>query len=250
MDRQLPIQHSGSARLVGPVPKLDAGSDGAISSAGRGRAQSNSKPMPPASLSRFDAPQAYNFSMSNPLLYSDLASTLAVIGSRQDVSAFHGALCGALCREKPEALDPASLLEDDDLSVDGAAAAQLREFCEQAVAALTDAELGFHPLLPDDAVPLNERAQALGAWCEGFLFGLSARVKFDLKACSEEVREVVADFTQFTRASIGAGDDLEVEEGAYAELVEYVRVGAQLVYMELHPRPPAAVDIDYNKTLH
>ncbi|MDB5985480.1 MAG: hypothetical protein JWR16_533 [Nevskia sp.] len=188
--------------------------------------------------------------MSNPLLYSDLAGTLAAIGSHQEVSAFHGALCGALCREKPEALDPASLLEDDDLRVDGEAAAQLHAFCEQAVASFTDAELGFQPLLPEDSAPLNERAQALGAWCEGFLFGLSARVKFNLKGCSEEVREVVADFTQFTRASIGAGDDLEVEESAYAELVEYVRVGAQLVYMELHPRPLAAVDVDYNKTLH
>ncbi len=189
--------------------------------------------------------------MIKPLLYTDLLSTLAAIGSAQEVSAFHGALCGALCRETPAKLDPASLLEDDALTVDETSAVQLREFCEQAVAAFGDAELGFHPLLPDDAVPLNDRAQALGAWCEGFLFGLSARVKFDLKDCSEEVREVVADFTQFTRAAIGAGDDLEVEEGAYAELVEYIRVGAQLVYMELHPRPAAAADVEsYNKTLH
>lgn len=188
--------------------------------------------------------------MSTTLLYSDLASTLAVIGSRQEVSAFHGALCGALCRETPQALDPTSLLEDDDLNVDAASSAQLREFCEQAIASFSDAELGFQPLLPDDAAPLNERTQALAAWCEGFLFGLSARLKFDLRACSEEVREVVADFAQFTRASIGAGDDLEVEESAYAELVEYIRVGAQLVYMELHPRPAAAADANYNKTLH
>lgn len=194
--------------------------------------------------------QAYNFLMSKTLAYPDLAGTLAAIGSQQDVSAFHGALCGALCRENPQAVDPASLLEDDDLKVDDRAAAQLRAFCEQAVTSFTDAELGFQPLLPEDDAPLAERAQALGAWCEGFLFGLAARIKFELKGCSEEVREVIADFSQFTRASIGAGDDLEVEEGAYVELVEYVRVGAQLVYMELHPRPSAATDIDYNKTLH
>ena len=72
-----------------------------------------------------------------------------------------------------------------------------------------------------------------------------------MKGASEEVREIVSDFTKFTRAAIGSGDDLEVEEGAYAELVEYVRVGAQLVYMELHPRPAAAADTEsYSKTLH
>ena len=50
------------------------------------------------------------------------------------------------------------------------------------------------------------------------------------------LREIVKDFTEFTRSSLDSGDDDEGEENAYAELIEYIRVGAQLVFMELHPR--------------
>ena len=44
-----------------------------------------------------------------------------------------------------------------------------------------------------------------------------------------------------------SSEDLEVEEDAYAELVEYIRVGAQLIYMELHPRMNAVAS---SKTMH
>ncbi len=180
--------------------------------------------------------------------YSDLAAVLAQVGYRDDAAAFHGALCGALCRQKPEEIDPVALLNDEAIDPDPQARAELRQLCEQTVSSLADMQAGFMPVLPEDGVGLGERARALGAWCEGFLFGLAGRIKLDLRSCTDEVREIVKDFTQFTRASLDAGDDLEVEEGAYAELVEYIRVGAQLVYMELHPRPQAAAM--HSKTLH
>jgi uncharacterized protein YgfB (UPF0149 family) len=186
--------------------------------------------------------------MSSMQHYSDLAAALSRLGYRDDAAAFHGALCGALCRQKPEEVDPVALLDDDEIRPDAQALADLRRLCEQTVSALADMQTGFMPLLPEDEVGLGERARSLGAWCEGFLYGLAGRIKLDLRSCTDEVREIVKDFTQFTRASLDAGDDLEVEEGAYAELVEYIRVGAQLVYMELHPRPLAAAA--QSKTLH
>ena len=186
--------------------------------------------------------------MSSTLLYPDLTTILARIGYQDDAAAYHGALCGALCRQKPEEVDAAALLEDEELKPDAESLASLRQACDEASQALSDMQNAFTPLLPGDESALGERARSLGAWCEGFLFGLAGRIKLELRDCSEEVREIVKDFTQFTRASLDAGDDLEVEEGAYAELVEYIRVGAQLVYMELHPRPLAAVAP--SKTLH
>jgi uncharacterized protein len=186
--------------------------------------------------------------MSSMQHYSDLTSLLSRMGYRDDAAAFHGALCGALCRQKPEEIDPVALLDDEDIDPDAQARAELRQVCEQTVSALADMQTSFMILLPDDEVGLGERARSLGAWCEGFLYGLAGRIKLDLRKCTEEVREIVKDFTQFTRASLDAGDDLEVEEGAYTELVEYIRVGAQLVYMELHPRPLAAAA--QSKTLH
>src|SRR3546814_8517783 len=95
----------------------------------------------------------------------------------------------------------------------------------------------FDLLLPDDDVALVPRVRALGAWCDGFLFGLASRPGLDLKKLTEEAQEIIRDFTEFTQAAVGDDDDQNVEETAYTELVEYVRVGAQLLYMELHPRP-------------
>jgi uncharacterized protein YgfB (UPF0149 family) len=144
-----------------------------------------------------------------------------------------------LCRQKPEDIDLMALLEEEDVVVDEPGRAMLAKLRDAALAALTDLQIGFMPLLPDDDAPLETRAHALGAWCEGFLFGLAGRNKLEIRDCSEEVREILKDLTQFTRASLDSTGDIEVEEGAYAELVEYIRVGAQLVYMELHPRPDA-----------
>jgi uncharacterized protein YgfB (UPF0149 family) len=174
--------------------------------------------------------------MSSILNYTDLAALLARLGCADEASAFHGALCGALCRMQPEEIDPGQLLEDPDPSLGSRAREELSEILEQIIESLTDADLGFTPLLPDDDIDLADRAQALSAWCEGFLFGLSGQTRLDLEGCSEEVREIVRDLSELTRAGLSDADDLDVEEGAYAELVEYVRVGAQLVYMELRPR--------------
>jgi len=186
--------------------------------------------------------------MSSTLQYDQLAALLGQLGYPDEPSGYHGAICGTLCRLKPEEVDPVGLLDDEELQPDADSREGLRRVCEQSALDLADMQAGFMPLLPNEAVALGERARALGAWCEGFLYGLAGRIKLDLRQCSDEVREIVKDFTQFTRASLDAGDDLEVEEGAYAELVEYIRVGAQLVYMELHPRPLAAAA--QSKTLH
>jgi uncharacterized protein YgfB (UPF0149 family) len=175
--------------------------------------------------------------MAHGLQYADLAATLARLGARDEAAAYHGALCGALCRQTPAALDPLALLEDGNVRADEPAQAALKTLRDETASALADPEGRFAPLLPADDAALAERARSLGAWCEGFLHGLASQVRLELSDCSEEVREIIADFAQFTRAALDAGDDPETEENAYAELVEYIRVGAQLVFLELHPRP-------------
>lgn len=174
--------------------------------------------------------------MTDSIDYTALAALLARTGYDDEPATFHGALCGALCRQKPDDLNPAALLDDPEAPLATPERDELLRLRDETIAALTDLQSVFAPMLPDDAVGLAERAAALGAWCEGFLYGLAGRIKLNLRDCSEEVREIVKDFTEFTRSSLDAGDDDEGEENAYAELVEYIRVGAQLVFMELHPR--------------
>lgn len=186
--------------------------------------------------------------MTTTLLdYPALGDLLSRLGYGDDASAFHGSLCGALCRQRPEEVDPVALFDDAELSPNAAAIKDLRQLRDETIATLTDLQSAFMPVLPGDDASLSDRARALGGWCEGFLYGLAGRIKLNLRDCSEEVREIVKDFTQFTRSSLDTGGDDEVEEEAYAELVEYIRVGAQLVYMELHPRNGATSD---SPTIH
>lgn len=94
----------------------------------------------------------------------------------------------------------------------------------------------FAPLLPDDSDSAPSRAAALGHWCEGFLHGL---VSIDhgealkQRLAKEPLADIIRDMLQLTRAAVEDDSDEEANEAAYAEIVEYVRVAAQLTYEEL-----------------
>jgi len=90
---------------------------------------------------------------------------------------------------------------------------------------------GFTPLLPQDEYPLRERATALYDWTRGFVYGLSvASVRQD--DLSEQGREVISDFAEITRMDLDDLDEDEDNETALAELQEFVRVAAMLVFEE------------------
>jgi yecA family protein len=94
----------------------------------------------------------------------------------------------------------------------------------------------FAPLLPDDLSDASERTAAMAHWCEGFLHGLvSARHgdKLRDRLAAEPLSDIIRDMLQITRAEVDDDTDEETNEAAYAELVEYLRVAAQLAYEEL-----------------
>lgn len=184
--------------------------------------------------------------------YDRLSEALLRLGFTQDAAEYHGALCGALCVKTPAEIDPLRVLEPaEQVPDEGESEARtLRELCGHALDTFNSVELIFSPLLPDDEEALALRVRALSSWCEGFLFGLSTGTPLDLKKCSPEFKEIVRDFTDFTHAGVDEGQETELEETAYAELVEYIRVGAQLVYMELHGREDNTVLKSSESTLH
>jgi uncharacterized protein YgfB (UPF0149 family) len=169
--------------------------------------------------------------------YTELADALERLGSPEEASEYHGTLCGALCVQDAAEFNPVDLIDADleEYRPDATAEALLKHLGIRTLKALTSSDMNFAPLLPGDELPLATRVQALTLWCQGFLYGLSSRKKIDLANCSEELREIVHDLAQFTQAGLEAGDNEEIEETAYTELVEYIRVGAQLVFLELNP---------------
>lgn len=174
--------------------------------------------------------------------HDELAARLSRLGYTESAAHFHGALCGTLCVVDAGKLDVVGLLEEGASEPQAADSRALVRLRDVSCADLLSDEMGFEPLLPGDAFPLAERVEALAEWCGGFLYGLSSQRTLDIRGMSEEARETVRDFTQFTQAGFDASGDPEAEENAFAEVVEYVRVGAQLLFLELRPRPPAAAE--------
>jgi hypothetical protein len=180
--------------------------------------------------------------MSENLRYDELADALSRLGYSQDAAEYHGAMCGALCVKAVDEIDPIRLLDMPAPAPESGAEARqaLQRLRGESADAFMAGEMAFSPLLPDDEAQLDRRVRALSAWCEGFLYGLASGRPLNMKQCSPEFKEIVRDFTEFTHAGVTENEDAEIEETAYAELVEYIRVGAQLIYMELHERPTDA----------
>ena len=78
----------------------------------------------------------------------------------------------------------------------------------------------------------------------GFLYGLGSSSLNDAAGLPGDVGEIVRDLSEITQVGVDAEEGVESNEGAYAELVEFVRVGVQLVFDELEPlrEPPPRAD--------
>ncbi len=103
--------------------------------------------------------------------------------------------------------------------------------------ALDDGDYAFTLLLPDDALPLKQRTQALAQWCQGFLLGLGDAGPA-LAALPEDLQEAMADLAQIAQLEL-TQEESEENEVYFAELVEYSRVAALGLYAELAQAQPA-----------
>lgn len=175
--------------------------------------------------------------------YSHIQQALATAHSLAEAAEAHGTLAGCLCATTGYRFEDwlAEILPEGEA---GESAQALRELYDTTAGSLGATQMQFAPLLPQDAEPIDARATALGQWCQGFLYGLGASSLSDATQLPGDVGEVVRDLSEITRVAVDAGDSLESNEGAYAELVEFVRVGVQLVFDELEPlrTPPRRPD--------
>jgi uncharacterized protein YgfB (UPF0149 family) len=174
--------------------------------------------------------------MMSDIRFKDFEDVLAAAGSLADAAEAHGSLCGALCSMSPYRMqDWVNEILPDGAALSDESAAMLERVFTETATSFGEQGMEFEPLLPDDEQPLNGRANALALWCAGFLYGLGTGQISDLSALAGDVGEIVRDFTEISRAT---GDDADVDESneqAYAELVEFIRVAAQVVFEELLP---------------
>jgi uncharacterized protein len=174
--------------------------------------------------------------------HSDIQSLLAAERSLADASEAHGTLAGGLCAASGFAYEDwlREILPEGHAAP--AIEARLRELYAATATALLQRDHEFQLLLPEDAQPIETRAAALAHWCQGFLYGLGAGAIRDARALPGDAGEIVRDIVEISHADVDAGQEEESNESAYAELVEFVRVGVQLLFEELAGArsPPAA----------
>jgi uncharacterized protein YgfB (UPF0149 family) len=175
--------------------------------------------------------------MNLELSYGDVQDVvLHHLGSGSAAEA-HGLLAGLLCMDSGiacgawlESLEgPATEPPDDsDRQV-------LGRLFDATRRQLDDFDFSFELLLPDDDTPIEERAEALAEWCQGFLAGLGYGTKGN-SGWPGECAEVLADIGEIARLDPGGVG--ESAESDYAELSEYVRVGVQVICSELQAGTP------------
>ena len=171
--------------------------------------------------------------------YDEVDVALQQAAAIPDAAESHGMLCGLACAVgRPDAetwlgqvladTDPANAMVEPCRSM-------LRHLYQDTVGQLNDSTLEFRLLLPMDADPLPDRARALGKWCEGFLFGFGLGGVKDTASLPGTVPELLKDISEISRVEFDIDSPEEVDEAAYTEIVEYVRVGVLLINEELHP---------------
>jgi len=181
--------------------------------------------------------------------FDELQRVLSQSHALTDAAEAHGTLVGSLC-SMPCTFDDwlAEILPEG--RADAQAAECLRAIFDSTSGALGDGAMSFQPLLPADDASIGDRTSALGEWCQGFLYGLGTGSGLpESSGLAGEAAEVVRDMTEITHVDVDPEDDPETNESAYAELVEFVRVGVQLLYEHLQPlREPQPVGA--RETLH
>lgn len=189
-------------------------------------------------------------SVSTTIKYDKLHEALLKVDANADAAESHGMLCGLICGTGETIKDKwleqilgqveqgNLLMREAQTTLDGVHQATLEQ--------ITDGNFELELVLPDDEQTLDTRIGELGEWCQGFLIGLSLAGVSDVSKLPGEAGEIVSDLLEITRAGYDPAEDEEVNENAYAEVVEYVRIGVLVIYNELHHQHQKMA----TKTLH
>lgn len=167
--------------------------------------------------------------------YAEIQKVLHEAHSLADAAEAHGTLTGSFCAAVGYGFSEwlQEILPEGQANPE--VSRTLQELFTDTAEALSASEMQFEPLLPQDEEPIDARAAALGQWCQGFLYGLGVSALPDASQLPGEVGEIVRDITEISRVGVDRAESDESNESAYSELVEFVRVGVQLVFEELEP---------------
>ena len=180
--------------------------------------------------------------------WSDFLYRLGAINTPADLQGFvTGLLAGGDPLEPEKWLDcakefmdlpePLNTLEDKEA---------IGAYALIAKQALVDSNYGYKLLLPDDAVSMAQRAEALGAWCQSFLMGIGLS-GCDTQQLDEDGTDMLTSLAEVAQIDADL-EDSEENESLYTELCEFVRIAA--LYLFQHNKPGHQNDSEQSNKLH
>ncbi|MCR4346042.1 MAG: UPF0149 family protein [Sulfuricaulis sp.] len=168
--------------------------------------------------------------------YDDAVRLLHEAGVPTGAAEVHGIITGVLCAPEGARVAWEGLVLGRDAANPPTALSQLLVALHRSThARLSGMECDFAPLLPGDEHSLAEQIEGLSDWCRGYLLGLYAGGVNELQAQTGDAGEVIRDITRLSEADLDTSMADEEEARALVEIVEYLRVGVQLVFEELQP---------------
>jgi hypothetical protein len=160
----------------------------------------------------------------------------------------HGALCGMLCAQGATEASQWMLYvlgeHEETSKLLQQTGKKLLQIHQISVEQMNDTDAEFELMLPDDDEPLEMRVEALGTWCQGFVYGLAVGGIKEETVLPEDSKELIKDILEISRAGYVADNEAELateeenteeDEVAFMEVSEYVRMGILLIYEELQP---------------
>lgn len=177
----------------------------------------------------------YSMNVSNYLKYNELFNEANNVPSVAEV---HGLICGFICAgsitDGKSWLEPIiSHLGSKDIELLNTYKKLLLEIHETTSLKLQEFSFDFELLIPNDDAPLQERAEALSYWCQGFIVALNRAGINYKKMPPSETKEAIHHIIEISKLDYKMIDVTESDELAYNEVMEYVRMAVILVYAEL-----------------
>jgi yecA family protein len=189
--------------------------------------------------------------MSNPPAlpsYVEVTNALKKTPAKFNAAQVHGLFCGLICgtsgkqNERWEKLLLEDIKEQNSREI-------LQGLYETSYHLMSEFSFEFTLLLPADTKDINERTEALGLWCQGFLAGLKqTHIPIEHREPGE-VTDAIDDIVEIAQVNFGEIPANDEEESAYFELVEYVRLAALMIFQDIKS-DDTQKETDTNKFLH
>jgi len=159
----------------------------------------------------------------------------------------HGALTGQLCagmkfspkswlHKAVEFMEPTDELSKSQQAV-------MQQLHDSTLSQLTDDDMLFQPLLPDDDTDLLTRLETLAQWCDGFLAGFALVETHRHAEFPEIITDALKDIAAIAQVGFESVEEGGLEDDAeddYMQVVEHVRLLVMNVYYENVPPPATA----------